>query len=309
MKNSVITIVTHSANFHTDDVFATATLLMYLEQKGERAKVIRSFDDAVYKEADYVLDVGRVYDPKKNRFDHHQGGAGERPNGIPYASFGLVWKKFGKALCGSQRAADMVDEEMIAHIDANDNGTPTYTSLFPDIKIFTIDEYVGMEADAIKSIDFKDRAEANKAFDKKFKELVNWARGVITSAIAKSKEKLKFEKEAIKAYEQAPDKRIIILKRFLPYSFADFPEPLIIIYPDLRVEGVWCAKTVKIKNDPLKARIDYPKEWCGKFDEELAKVTGVPDAKFSHASGFLMSAYSKEGAIALATKALKILGK
>ncbi|MEN9649298.1 MAG: hypothetical protein RL094_265 [Candidatus Parcubacteria bacterium] len=306
------TIVTHGANFHTDDVFATATVLLYLEKNGETAQVIRSFDESVWKTADYVLDIGRVSDPDTNRFDHHQGDAGARTNGIPYASFGLVWKKFGVELCdGSERAAQSIDDGMIAHIDADDNGVSTYTSLFPDIKVFTIDEYVGMEADAIKSLDYTadNKEQVMAAFDKKFAELVQWAKGVITSAISKAQEKLKFEKEAIEAYEQSEDKRIIILKRFLPYTFANFPEPLIIIYPDLRVEGCWCAKTVKLKNESLKARIDYPEAWRGKFDADLEQVTGVKGAKFSHASGFLMSAYSKEAVIELAQKALRILGK
>ncbi len=302
-------IVTHNANFHTDDVFATATVLLYLEMKGEKAKVVRSFDEKDWKDADYVLDVGRVYDPKKNRFDHHQGGAGERPNGITYASFGLVWQKFGKALAGSQKAADAIDEDMITHIDADDNGIPTYKTIVPDVKVFTIDQYVGMEADAIKSIDYKDREESYKAFDKKFMELVLWAKSVIKTAITTAQEKIKFEKEAIKAYEQAEDKRIIVLKRFVPFGFAAFPEPLLMVYPDLRTAHKWCVKTVKLKGESLKARIDLPKAWRGKIGEELEAVTGVKGATFCHLSGFLIVASSKEGAIQLAQKALKLLKK
>lgn len=300
-------IATHSANFHTDDVFGTAALLLYLEQKGEKAKVIRTFEPEVWQKADYILDIGRVYDPKKNLFDHHQGGAGERPNGIPYASFGLIWKKYGKALAGSQRAADMIDEEMISFIDADDNGVTTYTSILPDIKIFTISEYVGMEADAIKSIDHADRVAAHKAYDKKFRELVEWAKGVIRSAVTKSKEKLKFEKEAIKAYESAPDKRVIVLKRFLPYSFSDFQEPLLMVYPDLRTEGVWCAKNIRIKNEPLKGRFYFPESWRGKTGAELEQATGIKGATFCHLSGFLVCASSKEAVLELVQKAFKIL--
>ena len=85
------TIVTHSGRFHADDLFATAIMLEYLD--GE-AEVIRSVDPKVIEKADYVLDIGRVYDPSKNRFDHHQGTAGARSNGISYASAGLVWKHF-----------------------------------------------------------------------------------------------------------------------------------------------------------------------------------------------------------------------
>ena len=89
-----IAIITHSGSFHPDDCFAVATLLIYLESQPLPAVVKRTRDAKVIKTGDFVVDVGNVYDPSKDRFDHHQeGGAGIRDNGIPYASFGLVWKK------------------------------------------------------------------------------------------------------------------------------------------------------------------------------------------------------------------------
>ena len=85
-----IKIVTHSSGFHTDDVFAVATLLIMLGENAD-VEIIRSRDMEVIKTGDYVVDVGGVHDPVTNRFDHHQaGGAGKRENDIPYASFGLV---------------------------------------------------------------------------------------------------------------------------------------------------------------------------------------------------------------------------
>ena len=100
-------IVTHNAKFHTDDVFAIATLLILYPE----AEIIRTRDEAILKSADIVVDVGQVHDAEKNRFDHHQvGGAGKRENGIQYASFGLVWKKFGEEISGSREVAEKIDE-------------------------------------------------------------------------------------------------------------------------------------------------------------------------------------------------------
>ena len=60
----------------------------------------RTRDEERITKADYVFDVGGIYDPSINRFDHHQpGGAGKRENDIPYAAFGLVWKTYGPILC------------------------------------------------------------------------------------------------------------------------------------------------------------------------------------------------------------------
>src|SRR3990167_8310800 len=83
-------VVTHSGNFHTDEVFACAVLSLLNDGNIE---VIRSRDSEVWATGDYVVDVGGEYNSERGRFDHHQeGGAGVRPNGIPYSSFGLVWK-------------------------------------------------------------------------------------------------------------------------------------------------------------------------------------------------------------------------
>ncbi len=60
--------------------------------------MIRTRDLEVINKADIVIDVGGEYNADTGRFDHHQrGGAGERENGIPYSSFGLIWQKYGLA--------------------------------------------------------------------------------------------------------------------------------------------------------------------------------------------------------------------
>ena len=97
-------VVTHDGSFHTDDVFAVATLSIYYKN---RIKIIRTRDEKIMGKADIVLDVGEIYDPSTNRFDHHQKeGAGTRDGGVPYASFGLLWKHFGLEICGE-------DEEVV----------------------------------------------------------------------------------------------------------------------------------------------------------------------------------------------------
>jgi uncharacterized UPF0160 family protein len=81
------TIVTHNGNFHADDVFSVAALKSIFSS----FTLIRTRDLEIISTADIVIDVGGEYDPEKGRFDHHQrGNAGERENGIPYSSFGLM---------------------------------------------------------------------------------------------------------------------------------------------------------------------------------------------------------------------------
>ena len=116
-------IVTHDSGFHSDDVFAVATVLLVLEKKGEEGIIVRSRDEDVISKADFVVDVGRIYNEENEKFDHHQiGGAGVRENSIPYASFGLVWKKYGEVLCGDSDVQKIMDKSLVQFIDALDNG-------------------------------------------------------------------------------------------------------------------------------------------------------------------------------------------
>ena len=113
-----IRIITHSGNFHADELLAVAAIEIQLN--GTLYEVIRTRDPEVWKTGDYVVDVGGVYDPTANRFDHHQkGGAGER-NKVPYSSFGLVWKHYGEAICGSKEVADGVEARLVYPIDLAD---------------------------------------------------------------------------------------------------------------------------------------------------------------------------------------------
>ena len=129
-------LVTHSGSFHLDDLFAVATLkILYPE-----LEIIRSRKQEDFDSADFVVDVGDINDEEKNRFDHHQhGGAGTRENGVPYAAFGLVWKKFGVQVCGEDRVADLVDKKMVQPIDAADNGYNMYRETKKGLSPYLLD--------------------------------------------------------------------------------------------------------------------------------------------------------------------------
>ena len=100
---------THGGKFHADDVFATA-LLRILRPDFE---VRRGFE--VPEDFD-----GIVYDIGGGMFDHHDAGRAERPNGVPYAAFGLLWKVFGPRLVGEHQAR-LLDENFVQPLDLNDN--------------------------------------------------------------------------------------------------------------------------------------------------------------------------------------------
>lgn len=304
----MIKIVTHGANFHADDVFAVA--LLNIVHKDEKIKVVRTLDIEEHSDAKYIVDIGGKYNPKKGFFDHHQkGGAGARPNGIMYASFGLVWKEFGKKLTGSSYAADWVDRNMVQAIDAMDTGTYTYTPTFADVSPFLFQDYIKAVCDLVKS-DAGSGKSSNKKFDKEFMRMVKVAKDAIEVYVEKSKQKEIIYKKAKKAYDKAINKKIIIADEFIPSRFDEFTDdpnkiPYVFIYPDLR--GGWSAKVVPKGSQTYDSYMTFPEAWRGKSGQELADITGVKDAKFCHNAGFLAVAESKTGAIELVNNAFRIL--
>lgn len=296
------TIVTHSGGFHTDDVFAVATLALFLGDK--EYKVIRSRDMKVIEKADLVVDVGNIYDPDKDRFDHHQseGGAGKRANGIPYSSFGLVWKKFGKELCDSKQVALTVEKRLVYPIDAVDNGVDTYIKKMEDVVPYTIHNIVEVFHPTWK----EDENERN--LDDAFLEAVSVAKRILAREIQKARDEKESEIFVREAYERANDKRIIVIDGHHPWENAlkNYPEPLYVVKPDHQNGDSWKIKAVRDDPDAsFTNRKDLPIAWAGKRDTELEEITGVVEAVFCHSKLFIAVAGSKEGALQLAKLAVE----
>jgi uncharacterized UPF0160 family protein len=285
-------IVTHNSKFHADDVFAVAVLSMIFPD----SEIIRTRDETVIESADIVVDVGKIYDPAKLRFDHHQtGGAGVRDNGIPYASFGLVWKEYGESL--AEAVAAMVEEKLVMPIDALDNGVTLATPKFGDIKEYGISEY-------LYSYWIDSNVSEEKILEI-FISVVNLAKELISREIEKNKRIINDGKLVEEIYAATEDKRIIILDKNYAWGrkLVEKPEPLIVIYPSLDVPK-WNIQTIRKNLTSFESRISLPASWAGKSGEELVSITGVKDAHFCHNGRFLAVAGSKEGALKLAEIAL-----
>lgn len=285
------TIVTHNGMFHTDDIFAVATVLLVYPE----AKVIRSRDPEIIKKADIVIDVGMEYDSNSLRFDHHQeGGADIRPNGIPYASFGLVWREFGFRL--AREGKDIIEEKLVIPIDGPDNGVSVYEQIFDGIEPYTIRDFL------YSYLSYDDRSEGR--LYEAFMDAVQVAKDLLEREITKAEERAAGMKEVRKLFDSSSDKRIIVLDKDLPWEpvLAPIPEAMFVVYP--RREGNWGTKGVPVKKFGFERKKLFPFEWVGRSPEQLAKLTGVPGATFCHNGRFIVTARSKEGAQKLAELAL-----
>ena len=288
------TIVTHNGMFHADDVFAVATMLLLFP----KAKVIRSRDPQVWATADVMVDVGGEYYPHHMRFDHHQfGGAGERQNGIPYASFGLVWKEFGEKLAGFE-GARYIDKKIVTQIDALDNNVEISVSKFDGVREYNLSDYFHS---------FVDHGRVGEDYlHEVFMEVVGKAKLLLDRESRNAKEHEKGLERVRHQVAGCDDRRLVILDEELPWKEVLVPiyECLYVVYP--RGDGAWVVKSVNKDLDSFDLKKPFPESWAGKIDQDLAKSTGVDDAIFCHNKRFIAVAGSKEGAIELAELALSL---
>lgn len=307
MENHKKKIVTHNGSFHADDLFAAGVLTLVMQDENIPFEIIRTRDLEIIKNADYVFDVGGIYDPNINRYDHHQkGGAGVRTNGIPYASFGLVWKHFGLKLCDNNISAfEIIDEEIASPIDANDNGIDIGESKFNGVK-----PYSGARIFNIYEPTWKENAnDTDNIFQEQVKKVAELLKREIKVALDDAE-----GKEIIKsAYKEAKDKRLVFLETSFPrYLYQEvlssFPEPIYLIYPGNHGSSF---KIEAISKDPstMESRKPFPESWRGFIRSEIQPTTsidGIDGILFVHNSGFLANLDTKEHAIEFAQKALEI---
>lgn len=284
------TIATHNGNFHADDVFSIAALKTIFPS----FKLIRTRDLELIGKADIVLDVGGEYDPDAGRFDHHQrGGAGERENGIPYSSFGLIWKKYGLEICqGNQDVANSVDAGLVSTIDAIDCGHVEGVS-----KGISLSQTISM---------FNPTWQEESHFDTCFDEAVDFAARVLTRFIASAKGGISAKAIVAKAIDNAIDPRVIVLEKYTPWKrtvHALSKQALYMVFPSQT--GQWRIQTVPVEPGSFEDRKPLPKQWAGLSDKALVDVTGIEDAMFCHNGLFIAGAESFESAMKMATMALQ----
>ncbi len=266
---------THAGKFHADDVFATA-LLQILRPD---IRITRGF--VVPDDFD-----GIVYDIGFGMFDHHQEPREYRPNGIPYAAFGLLWRVLGPGLVG-ERQARLIDENFIQPLDLNDN-TGEQNSLCDAIGFF------------------------NPVWDSKedqdtcFFKAVAVAKQILENQIDSANAVNRADEKVQQAYKNSRD-GIVVLPCYLPWKNGLYKtDALFVIYPSQR--GGWSAQCVT-DHKTKKPKLPFPQSWAGQPQEVIEQKSGIEGISFCHASRFLITAKDKETALAACRQVLKNNGR
>lgn len=269
---------THAGKFHADDVFATA--LLQLVQPD--IQITRGFDVPEDFE-------GIVYDIGFGMFDHHQSPREVRPNGVPYAAFGLLWRVLGPGLVG-ERQARLVDENFVQPLDLNDNtGEPN--SLCDAIGFFNpVWDEAGDAADQ----------------DAQFFAAVAVARQILTRQIA-SANAVNRADDKVRAAYAASQNGIVVLPCYLPWKNGLYKtDALFVVYPSQR--GGWSAQCVT-DHKTKRPKYPFPQSWAGQPPEVIQAKSGLAGIRFCHASRFLITAEDKETALAACRQVLRNNGK
>lgn len=266
---------THGGKFHADDVFATA-LLQILRPD---IRITRGFavpDDF----------QGIVYDVGMGMFDHHQEPRETRPNGVPYAAFGLLWRVLGPGLVGENQAR-LIDENFIQPLDLNDNtGEPN-----------SLCDAIGFFNPVWDSHDDPDAC---------FFQAVALAKTILERQIASAQAVNRADERVQAAYKASRD-GIVVLPCYLPWKNGLYrTDACFVVYPSQR--GGWSAQCVNDRKTK-KPKFPFPQSWAGQPPEVIAQKSGLTGIRFCHASRFLITADDKDTAIAACRQVLKNNGR
>ncbi|HEY8609710.1 MAG TPA: MYG1 family protein [Roseomonas sp.] len=305
-------LATHGGKFHCDEVFAYAVLrlALRLREPGGDHLLLRTRKPELIEGADIVWDVGSLHDPAAKRFDHHQRGAPLRRDGTPFSSAGLVWQIYGERAVASllepagaagfaPEIAAELDRTLIRRIDEVDNGVSASGPV--------LDDNLGLASlvgDFNPAWDDPAASGAN-AGDAAFLEATGFAEGILRRRVNGLRARHAAEASVLAAHHAGEDPRILVLDRGMPWKGAVFTHDLPVLFTvSPASNGNWMLDTMPPEPGSFAQRQPLPEGWAGLQEGELAERTGVPDAVFVHLRRFVGAARSREGAVAMARKAL-----
>lgn len=329
-----MTIGTHNGIFHCDEILA----IYMLQQlpKYSNSKVIRTRDNAVLDKCDIVVDVGSIFDPEKNRFDHHQitfkhslgslrSEFGDKWSAVRLSSAGLIYTYFGEDVIREivkreknididknaiPKVFEKVYEYFIQEIDGIDNGVPQ----FPCEPLYRISSDISSRVGTFNSqwnspADFDEMTQFNKAKELVGAELTD---KILYYATVWWPARAIVEKAIIHRNDIHPSGEIIEINQMCPWK-----QHLFDLEKEHNIEGKikYCIgqagkSDVRVICVPVTAnsfvcRKFLPEAWRGIRDEEFKNVCHNPEANFCHATGFICGCTTRNAAIDLATKSLE----
>ncbi len=205
-----------------------------------------------------------------------------RPNGVPYAAFGLLWREYGPGLVGEEEAA-RIDAHFVQPLDLDDNtgcGHPL----------------AGMVAS------FNPSWDSEASSDECFAQVVGIAQLILEKRFELVWSIQRARKMVEGALSQMQD-GIVLLERFAPWKAVLCPsQARFVVYPSQR--GGFSAQGVPSEPEGNALKCPFPAAWAGRSASELRELSGIPGLRFCHNNRFLITAETREDAIAACKQAM-----
>lgn len=295
-------IVTHSGQFHTDELMAISLLARFhLKKDVTELKIVRTRDPEILATANqskkvFILDVGRLHNPEMLCFDHHQSDPElvwkdeeniNKENLPKKSACGLIFdwlSSTGQLLNSKSQPLSehevMLLKKLVKKVDACDNGEATWN----DALLFS--NYNHGADPEVSNRQFEKALFVAQGYLDNFlhqAEREQYETKVVTDAIAKAEED--GHPEIIVFYEKIEAARFLIPPRSDKALFV----------ATLYEGNEWSIKTVcSDVTNPYSRRMDMPAEWAGLEDEELDNASGFKNMKFCHKGRFVLAMYGNE---------------
>lgn len=321
-------IGTHSGTFHCDEVLACYLLKTLPEFHG--FDIFRTRDSELLAKCDVVVDVGGEYDHTKLRYDHHQRDFSCTMRSLRILNFdtklssaGLVYAHYGKNVISHLLSLEEEDptidvlykklyESFVESVDAIDNGI-AQCDCTPRYRLHgTLSGRVSHLNPAWN--------ETNVDVDKRFSDAMELVGNEFVSALnylymtwlpAKNIVAKAFEER----FEVDESGKMILL----PNGGVPWKEHLFALEKELEVSGLvytifqdklsetWRVQAIPIdEHSAFENRLPLPMMWRGLRDEELSEAADIPGCVFVHSTGFIGGNQTRDGAIEMGRKSLKI---
>ncbi len=282
----------HDAVFHADEVTAAALLIIF--DLVDRDKIVRTRDELLLAECEYVCDVGGVYDPDLKRFDHHQ---------VSYrgkmSSAGMVLLYLKEERIISSSIYRFLDRALVSEIDAHDNGmvklVAGYSTFSQVVGNFVPSHFHSSE----------------EAMERGFFQALDFTKGHIDRLLEKHRYNLLCRGLIAEAMKERGD--ALLFSSAIPWSDGFFDlggeshPALFVVMPS---GSYWKLRAIPPNGrDRMAMRLPLPKSWAGLSAEDLQKETQIRGAIFCHKKRFISIWETREDAISALRLALKNKGK
>ena len=338
MASLSATIGTHSGAFQADE--ALGVWLLRQLTPYANAPLTRTRDPATLDALTIVIDVGGTYDHGKLRYDHHQRGFFETVDGTvgeaqgpeqatgrfktKLSASGLVYKHYGRQIikvlhpkleanalewCYAQHYKSFMEA-----LDAIDNGIEIAPeTLYSDgsslpARVHRLNRPWNGPPDV-------EQSDENARFEggvmlcgiefgaaRAHTTGVEWPARALVAKAVEGCEKVDASLKIIALESGGCPWRTHLYELEREKGVGDRTK--FVLYPDGR--GLWRVQAVTVEGTLFQNRLSLPEPWRGLRGEKLDAVAGLAGCGFCHATGFIGGHETREGALAMARKALAV---